>query len=57
MADSLCVIGIDVANRGTADENLLPHLHRLSRPLFFTLDKDFCRLEWIHARYGLAWLM
>ncbi len=50
------VIGIDVANRGTEDENLLPILHHLSRPIFFTLDKDFCRPEWVHPRYGLAWL-
>jgi hypothetical protein len=50
------VIGVDVANRGTEDENLLPILHHLSRPLFFTLDKDFCRPEWVHPRYGLAWL-
>jgi hypothetical protein len=26
------VIGIDVANRGTDDENLLPLLHQLPRP-------------------------
>jgi hypothetical protein len=50
------VIGIDVANRGTDDENLLPLLRNLSRPTFFTLDKDFCRPEWLHPRYGLAWL-
>jgi hypothetical protein len=50
------VIGVDLANRGTDDENLLPLRHQLSRPVFFTLDKDFCRPEWIHPRYRLAWL-
>ena len=48
------VIGIDVASRGSDDENLLPIFHELPRPLFFTLDKDFYRPEWSHPGYG--WL-
>jgi hypothetical protein len=49
-------IGIDVAASGTQDENLLPVLHRLSEPVFFTLDRDFFRRDWAHATYGLVWL-
>jgi hypothetical protein len=30
------VIGLDVASSGTKDENLIPVLHRLANPTFFT---------------------
>jgi hypothetical protein len=34
-------IGSEIAGAGTADENILPVLHRLKRPTLFTRDEDF----------------
>jgi hypothetical protein len=39
-----------------ADENLIPLLHRLPEPTFFTLDQDFYRRDWTHPGYCLVWL-
>jgi hypothetical protein len=50
------VVGADVAAPGTKDENLIPVLHRLPRPTFFSLDRNFYRPDWAHAEYGLIWL-
>ena len=52
----LRVVGADIAARGTDDENLIPLLHRLPRPTFFTLDQDFYRHDWAHSAYCLVWL-
>src|SRR5579862_2291819 len=46
----------DVAEVGTTDENLLPALLRLKRPVLFSQDAGFFRLEHLHAKYGLVWL-
>src|SRR5229473_2123064 len=37
------VVGVDVADSGTADENLILVLHRLSRPTLFSLDRNMYR--------------
>lgn len=50
------VIGLDLASWGTTDENLIPTLHRLPRPTFFTLDQNFYRRDWAHHGYCLVWL-
>ena len=50
------VVGVDVASWGTHDENLIPWLHRLAQPTFFSLDRDFYRPGWAHSGYGLVWL-
>jgi hypothetical protein len=50
------VIGIDLASRGTKDDNLIPTLHKLPQPTFFTLDRDFFCSDWAHGGYGLVWL-
>src|ERR1051325_2322863 len=50
------VVGVDVASWGADDENLVPILHRLPQPTFFSLDRDFYRPSWAHASYGLVWL-
>ena len=50
------VVGVEVASSGTKDENLLPVLHRLSNPTFFSLDRDFYRPDWAHSGYCLVWL-
>lgn len=49
-------VGVDVAASGAKDENLIPLLHRLSHPTFFTLDHDFYRRDWTHPDYCLVWL-
>ena len=33
------VIGVDIASAGTADENLMPLLHQLAQPTFFSLSR------------------
>lgn len=50
------VIGVDVAASGTPDENLIPFLHQLPQPTFFSLDHNFYRRDWIHSNYCLVWL-
>jgi hypothetical protein len=50
------VIGKEVGFSGAKDENLIPVLHRLSRPTFFSLDRNFYRRDWAHAGYCLVWL-
>ena len=36
-------IGYEIAPGGTQDDNVIPLLHRLKRPTFFTQDKDFLK--------------
>jgi len=50
------LIGDEVADIGTSDENLLPALLRLKQPVLFTQDEDFFRRSRLHSRYGLVWL-
>lgn len=50
------VIGIEVGSSGTKDENLIPVLHRLANPAFFSLDRNFYRPDWAHSAYCLVWL-
>lgn len=50
------VVGKDLAASGATDENLIPVLHKLPQPTFFTLDRDFFRRDWGHANYALIWL-
>lgn len=46
----------DLAQRGVQDADIIPLLHRLSRPTLFTHDQDFCQRSLAHADYGLVWL-
>src|SRR6266702_4349061 len=46
------VIGVDVASWGTDDENLIPVLHCLPQPSFFSLDRDFFRPNLAHGCFG-----
>lgn len=43
--------GVDVSAIGTDDAHLIPVLHRLPSPTFFSLDRDFHRPDWAHAGY------
>ena len=49
-------VGKELARAGIHDDNLLPLLHRLKRPTFFTQDKDFFKRELCHRAYCLVWL-
>ena len=49
-------VGVDMAASGTQDESLIPILHHLAEPMFFTMDRHFFRADWAHGSYGLAWL-
>lgn len=49
-------IGVDVGVKGVQDEEIIPLLHRLRRPTFFTLDFDFYQPDLRHARYCLVCL-
>jgi len=49
-------VGGEVAFSGTKDENLIPALHRLSNPTFFSLDQDFYHRSLAHSGYCLVWL-
>lgn len=50
------VVGDHFLPEDTEDENIMPLLHRLKGPTFFTHDEDFYRRNLWHAGYALAWL-
>jgi hypothetical protein len=49
-------IGRDIAAAGTADDVIIPLLHRLKGVTFFTHDQDFFKKPHCHAAYCLVWL-
>jgi hypothetical protein len=49
-------IGRHLSSHGTLDENLIPLLHRLPQPTFFTHDEDFFKVSLAHAHYALIYL-
>ena len=49
-------IGKELSRSGIQDDNLLPLLHRLKRPTFFTQDEDFFKRHLCHPAYCLVWL-
>jgi hypothetical protein len=49
-------IGADLSTYGTTDENLIPLLHRLPQPTFFSHDGDFFKASLCHAHYALIYL-
>ena len=49
-------IGIDIARSGIQDENIIPFLHQLRRPTFFTRDAGFYNRHLRHQGYCLAYL-
>jgi hypothetical protein len=46
----------EVARKSIDDENIIPVLHRLKRPTFFTKDRDFWRRKLVHPAYCLVHL-
>jgi hypothetical protein len=49
-------IGRHLSAHGALDENLIPLLHRLPQPTFFTHDKDFFRASLCHSHYAAVYL-
>jgi hypothetical protein len=49
-------IGVDIARKGLQDEEILPFLHHLRRPTFFTRARGFYRREVCHRQYSLVCL-
>jgi hypothetical protein len=50
-------IGQDVGRQGLKDEQqILPLLHKLNRPTFFTRDLGFFDRSWCHKNYSLICL-
>jgi hypothetical protein len=47
-------VGLDVGRKGMADDELIPLLHQLDRPTFFTLDGDFYDRRLRHEGYCLV---
>lgn len=44
------------AQKGIQDHDIVPVLHRLKQPVFFTHDRDFFRRDLTHNNYCLVWL-
>src|SRR3989442_1704092 len=49
-------IGVDIARKGLQDEEIIPFLHQLRQPTFFTRDRGFYRPEICHRQYGIVYL-
>ncbi len=47
-------IGVDLARRGMQDTEIIPFLHQLSSPTFFSHDDDFYKPQLCHDRYCLV---
>ena len=49
-------VGYDLWRAGVKDDEIITLLLRLPQPTFFTLDSDYYRRRWRHARYCLVYL-
>ena len=49
-------VGVELGHRGMSDQEILPLLHGLSRPTFFTRDQDFYDRRLCHHAYCLVFL-
>lgn len=49
-------ISFDIGREGLKDDEIIPLLHQLKKPTFFTLDDDFFKREFCHAQYCLIYL-
>jgi hypothetical protein len=49
-------VGQDIGRKRVTDIGIIPVLHTLDRPTFFTLDSDFYKRRWCHERYCLVYL-
>jgi len=49
-------IGHDIVRKSMQDDEIIPFLHQLRRPTFFTRDRDFYERHLCHPRYCLVYL-
>ena len=49
-------IGIDQGRQGMSDQNVIPLLHQLKSPTFFTYDVHYWKRSLVHWRYCLVYL-
>ena len=49
-------IGRDLGRKGMKDDDIIPLLHQLDRPTFFTLDGDFYDRRLCHDGFCLVYL-
>lgn len=49
-------IGYETGREGMKDDEIIPFLHQLRQPTFFTLDADFFKRQLRHARYCLVYV-
>ena len=49
-------IGYDTGRKGIQDDEIIPLLHQLRRPTFFTRDSDFFDRRLCHQRYCLVYM-
>ena len=49
-------IGVDINVKGIQDEDIIPFLHSLKDPTFFSWDSDFYNNKFIHKDYCLVYL-
>ena len=49
-------IGFEVGRKGMKDKEIIPLLHQLNQPTFFTRDDDFYERKLCHAGYCLVFL-
>jgi hypothetical protein len=47
-------VGKEFSRTGIQDPDLIPLLHHLKRPTFFTQDKDFFQRSLCHSAYPVA---
>lgn len=53
---SIRQIGYDTGRKGIQDDEIIPLLHQLRRPTFFTRDSDFFDRSLCHQRYCLVFM-
>lgn len=49
-------IGYEVGRKGMKDDEIIPFLHSLRQPTFFTIDRHFYKRNLCHGRYGVVFL-
>ncbi len=53
---SIRQIGYDTGRKGIQDDEIIPLLHQLRRPTFFSRDSDFFDGRLCHQRYCLVYM-
>ena len=49
-------VAVEIGREGMKDDEIIPMLHQLRQPTFFTLDEDFFDRSLRHAGYGLIYI-